>query len=55
MTYEFMEHTVVAGCFGLMIGMGITGIAYWITSFIFWVKKKVKQRFHHEEETENKE
>ena len=55
LTYDFMEQMVVAGAFGMMLGMCIIGNAYWIVTFVRWVRKKWKDRKHPETEMDTQE
>ena len=43
--YVQMEHMLVAGAFGTMIGFWIVGICFWIQSIVRWVKdRKAKKK-----------
>jgi len=43
MTYEFMEHCVVGGAFGMMIALCGFSIGYWVITLVKWISRKVKK------------
>lgn len=41
--HDFMLNTVITTAFVLIIMLDIFGICYWTSTFVNWVKKKIRK------------
>lgn len=55
MIYEYMKHFAIAGACGIIIGLDLFGIYYWIKTLVVWIRKKIKEHRHPEVTAENKQ